>query len=181
MCCASLLETVRENSEALLALSRTGVFARGAGALLLSLERPKLYRRRSHENRRADCEIAARAAVFRLRPECPSAIPQGPYTRRPRRTVSSGSILMSARTGPCGGVPGRLASLPRSLLRRRRSHSPTVPRCLRAARYGRTTRDLRRTGRVSGCTGVSRPISGCEMASDALSVVGRLNSTYEAW
>src|ERR1019366_1215886 len=34
--------------------------------------------------------------------------------------------------------------------RRRRSHSPTTPRGLRAARYGRTTRNLRRTGRVSG-------------------------------
>src|ERR1019366_2335898 len=34
--------------------------------------------------------------------------------------------------------------------RRRRSHSPTAPRCLRTARYGRTARDLRRTGRVSG-------------------------------
>jgi hypothetical protein len=32
-----------------------------------------------------------------------------------------------------------------------------------------------------GGTGVSRPISGCEMASDALSVVGQLNSTHEAW
>src|SRR5712691_11103875 len=37
-----------------------------------------------------------------------------------------------------------------ALLRRRRSHSPTAPRCLRMARYRRTTRDLRRTGRVSG-------------------------------
>jgi hypothetical protein len=37
-----------------------------------------------------------------------------------------------------------------ALLRRRRSHSPTAPRCLRAARYGRITRDLRRTGQVSG-------------------------------
>ena len=34
--------------------------------------------------------------------------------------------------------------------RRRRSHSPTAPRCLRTARYGREMRDLRRTGRVSG-------------------------------
>src|SRR5215831_1863915 len=33
---------------------------------------------------------------------------------------------------------------------RRRSHSPTAPRCLRTARYGRTACDLRRTGRVSG-------------------------------
>ena len=32
-----------------------------------------------------------------------------------------------------------------------------------------------------GGTGVSRPISKSEVASEALSVVGRLNSTYEAW
>src|SRR3954447_2198755 len=37
-----------------------------------------------------------------------------------------------------------------ALRRRRRSHSPTAPRCWRTARYGRTTRDLRRTDRVSG-------------------------------
>jgi hypothetical protein len=37
-----------------------------------------------------------------------------------------------------------------ALWRRRRSHSPAVPRCLRAARYGRARRNLRRTGRVSG-------------------------------
>src|SRR5712691_28449 len=30
------------------------------------------------------------------------------------------------------------------------THSPTAPRCLRTARYGRTMRDLRRTGGVSG-------------------------------
>ena len=32
---------------------------------------------------------------------------------------------------------------------RRRSHSPTAPRCLRMARYGRAMRDLRRTGGAS--------------------------------
>ena len=37
-----------------------------------------------------------------------------------------------------------------ALRRRRRSHSPTAPRCLRTARYGRTTRDLRRTDTVCG-------------------------------
>src|SRR6266849_7702302 len=37
-----------------------------------------------------------------------------------------------------------------ALWRRRRSHSPTAPRCLRTARYGRTVCDLRRTDRVSG-------------------------------
>src|ERR1700747_1854423 len=33
---------------------------------------------------------------------------------------------------------------------RRRSHSPTAPRCLRTARYGRSGRDPRRTSRVLG-------------------------------
>ena len=33
----------------------------------------------------------------------------------------------------------------------------------------------------SGGTGVNEPISRSEVGSDALSVVGRLNSTYEAW
>jgi hypothetical protein len=32
-----------------------------------------------------------------------------------------------------------------------------------------------------GGTGVSRPISESEVASEARSVVGRLNITYEAW
>ncbi len=60
---------------------------------------------------------------------------------------------------------------------RRRSHSPTAPRCLRSARYGRTMRDLRRTGRVSGWHRSKQTYKRSEMASDALSVVGRLNGT----
>src|SRR5215472_365797 len=99
MCCASLLETVRENSARLCRHLAGWRFRPRAGALLLSPGRPKLYGRRWHENRRADCEIAARAGVFRLRPECLSAIPQGPYTRRPRRTVSSGSIPVALCVG----------------------------------------------------------------------------------
>jgi hypothetical protein len=101
MCCASLLETVREKSARLCGHLADWRFRARAGALLLSPGPPKLYRKRWHENRRADCEIAARAGVFRLRPECLPAIPQGPYTRRFRRTVSSGSIpvaLMSWRS-----------------------------------------------------------------------------------
>src|SRR5229473_7294277 len=64
----------------------------------------------------------------------------------------------------CGEVPGRNRwgnsqdepvgprwdKVEPALWRRRRSHSPTAPRCLRMARYGRTARDLRRTGSVSG-------------------------------
>jgi hypothetical protein len=74
-------------------------------------------------------------------------------------------------------VGQRWGKVESALPRRRRSHSPTAPRCLRTAQYGRTARDFRRTGRVPG---VSGPISRGEVASDALSVVGRLNSTYEA-
>ena len=33
------------------------------------------------------------------------------------------------------------------------THSPAAPRCLRTARYGRTMRDLRRTGRVPAVGG----------------------------
>ncbi len=67
-----------------------------------------------------------------------------------------------------------------ALWRRRRSHSPAVPRCLRTARYGRARRDLRRTGGVSGGTGVSEPISASEMGNDAAPVDGRLCSTTSA-
>src|SRR5215831_14058406 len=51
------------------------------------------------------------------------------------------------RDEPVGQRWGKVES---AFLRRRRSHSPTAPRCLRTARYGRTARDLRRAGRVSG-------------------------------
>ncbi len=67
-----------------------------------------------------------------------------------------------------------------ALWRRRRTHSPTAPSCLRMARYGRTVRDLRRTGGVCGWHRVSGPISASEMASEALSVVGRLRSALSA-
>src|SRR6266498_4725628 len=40
---------------------------------------------------------------------------------------------------------------------RRRSHSPTAPRCLRTARYGRSGRDPTRTSRVLGWHRGKRP------------------------
>src|ERR1017187_2723436 len=55
-----------------------------------------------------------------------------------------------------GGCPSdepvgqRWGKVEPAIWRRRRSHSPTAPRCLRTARYRRTACDLRRTGRVSG-------------------------------
>ena len=48
---------------------------------------------------------------------------------------------------PVGQRWGKVES---ALWRRRRSHSPTAPRCLRMARYGRIMCDPRRTGRVCG-------------------------------
>src|ERR1700727_2630677 len=53
---------------------------------------------------------------FVLRPECLSAIPQGPYTRRPRRTVSSGSIPVALWVGDRRSAGGwRRASSDQSL------------------------------------------------------------------
>jgi len=55
---------------------------------------------------------------------------------------------------------------------RRRSHSPTAPRCLRMARYGRVMRDLRRTGRVSGWHRSKQTYKRERNGEQALSVVG---------
>ena len=53
--------------------------------------------------------------------------------------------------------------------------SPVVPRCLRAARYGRFMRDLRRPVGVLAVNQVSDPISGSELGSDASTGVGERN------
>ena len=61
---------------------------------------------------------------------------------------------------------------------RRRSHSPTVSRCLRTARYGRSRRDPRRTRPVPGWHREQRPYKPCgEVGSDVGRVVRRPNST----
>src|SRR6516165_2145905 len=71
------------------------------------------------------------------------------------RKVESEGLEEKYRAVIDGGYPDdepvgqRWGKVESALLRRRRSHSPTAPRCLRTARYGRTARDLRRTGRVS--------------------------------
>jgi hypothetical protein len=72
------------------------------------------------------------------------------------REVESEGLEEKYRAVINGGYPDdepvgqRWDKVEPALWRRRRSHSPTAPRCLRTARYGRTARDLRRTGRVSG-------------------------------
>ena len=60
------------------------------------------------------------------------------------RAVINGGYLNDEPVGQ------RWGKVEPAVWRRRRSHSPTAPRCLRAARYRRTARDLRRTDRVCG-------------------------------
>ena len=57
------------------------------------------------------------------------------------------------------------------------THSPIVPRCLLAARYGRVMCDPRRPVGVLVLNQVSDPISESEMGSDAPPGVGERNST----
>ena len=77
-------------------------------------------------------------------------------------------------------VGQRRGNVEPAVWRRRRSHSPAAPRCLRTARYGRAGRDLRRTGEVPGGTGISELISASEVVSEAAPVDGRLCSTTSA-
>ena len=59
-------------------------------------------------------------------------------------------------------------------------HPPHQGDCGRHGTEGQRVTSGELAGSLDG-TGVSEPISGSEAASDALSVVGRLSSTYEAW
>ena len=68
--------------------------------------------------------------------------PKG-YAEKYRAVVDEGYL----KDEPVGQRWGKVEP---ALWGRRRSHSPTAPRCLRMARYGRVMRDLRRTGRVFG-------------------------------
>ena len=131
------------------------------------MEKPKRARRRKLDTAKADLEP-------------PLAVPGGQGVHR---EVESEGHEEKYRAVIDGGHPEdepvgqRWGKVEPAVWRRRRSHSPTAPRCLRMARYGRTTCDLRRTGRVPSSIGVSDPISESEMGSDARSVVGLPNST----
>jgi hypothetical protein len=131
------------------------------------MEKPKRARRRKLDTAKADLEP-------------PLAVPGGQGVHR---EVESEGHEEKYRAVIDGGYPEdepvgqRWGKVEPAVRRRRRSHSPTAPRCLRTARYGRTARDLRRTGRVPSSIGVSDPISKSEMGSDARSVVGLPNST----
>src|SRR5258707_15555869 len=93
------------------------------------------------------------------------------YAEKYRAVVDEGYL----KDEPVGQRWGKVEP---ALWGRRRSHTPTAPRCLRTARYGRSGRDPRRTSRVlSGGTEGSDSISASETRSGALEVVGRLGST----
>src|SRR5450755_4988631 len=104
------------------------------------MEKPKRARRRKLDTAKAD-----------LKP--PLAVPGGQGVHR---EVESEGHEEKYRAVIDGGHPEdepvgqRWDKVEPALRRRRRSHSPTEPRCLRTARYGRTARDLRRTDTVCG-------------------------------
>src|SRR6185369_3538752 len=85
------------------------------------------------------------------------------YAEKYRAVVDEGYL----KDEPVGQRWGKVEP---ALWGRRRSHSPTAPRCLRRARYGRTTRDLRRTDGVCGWHRSKQTYKRSEMASKALSV-----------
>jgi hypothetical protein len=111
------------------------------------MEKPKRARRRKLDTAKADLEP-------------PLAVPGGQGVHR---EVGSEGHEEKYRAVIDGGYPEdelvgqRRGKVEPTVWRRRRSHSPAAPRCLRTARYGRTARDLRRTGRVPRQYGDKRP------------------------
>src|SRR5437667_10842644 len=65
------------------------------------------------------------------------------YAEKYRAVVDEGYL----KDEPVGQRWGKVEP---ALWGRRRSHTPTAPRCLRTARYGRSGREPRRTSRVLG-------------------------------
>ena len=90
----------------------------------------------------------------------------GPYLRGPPRDE------------PVGQRRGKVEP---ALWRRRRSHPPVGPRCVRTARYGRSGRDPRRARRVSGWHWENGPYkSRDEMGKEARRAIGQPNTTASA-
>jgi len=105
------------------------------------MEKPTRARRRKPDTAKADLKPPARGISGG----------QGVH-----REVESEGHEEKYRAVVDGGCPDdepvgqRWGKVEPALWRRRRSHSPTAPRCLRTARYGRAACDLRRTGTVRG-------------------------------
>src|SRR6266404_5614625 len=108
------------------------------------MERSKRARKRKLDTAKTD--LKPPLAVLR-RAGCPSSEYRKMESEGPAEKYRAVNRWGNSQDEPVGPRWDKVES---ALLRRRRSHSPTAPRCLRAARYGRTARDLRRAGRVSG-------------------------------
>src|SRR6202165_4459198 len=100
------------------------------------MERPKRARRRKAGNRprRTGSRRSAIAGGQGVHREVESEGHEEKY-----RAVIDGGYPEDELVGQ------RWGKVEPALGRRRRTHSPTAPRCLRMARYGRVMRDLRRT------------------------------------
>ena len=105
------------------------------------MEKPKRARRRKLDTAKADLEPPF---VVLRRAGCPSS---------DSRKMESEGLEEKYRAviegeSPDEPVGQRRDQVEPALWRRRRSHPPVEPRCVRAARCGRTMRDPRRTRRV---------------------------------
>ena len=104
------------------------------------MEKPKRARRRKLDTAKADLEP-------------PLAVPGGQGVHREVESEGHEEKYRAVINGGCPNdepVGQRWGKVEPAIWRRRRSHSPTAPRCLRMARYRRTARDLRRTGGAFG-------------------------------
>ena len=134
----------REGSSPSGARMRSAISERGGNASRAGreegMEKPKRARRRKLDTAKAD-----------LKP--PLAVPGGQGVHR---EVESEGHEEKYRAVIDGGHPEdepvgqRWGKVEPALWGRRRSHPPTVSRCLRAARYGRSRREPRRTRPVRG-------------------------------
>src|SRR5215472_12311949 len=104
------------------------------------MEKSHRARRRKPETRKTDLKPPL---VELRRTGCP---PQGGI-RRVCGEVPGRSQGGYSKDEPVGQRWGKVEP---ALSRRRRSHPPTAPRCLRMARYGRSERDPRRTLGILG-------------------------------
>jgi len=132
------------------------------------MEQPKRARRRKPETAKANLEPPLKELRRTgLRREAGS---EG-YAEKYRAVLNGGY----SKDEPVGQRWGKVEP---ALWRRRRSHPPTTPRCLRSARYGRSLGVT--PGGLSGSSGGtegSDPISASEVGSGVLGIVGRPSST----
>src|SRR5215831_558858 len=104
------------------------------------MEQPKRARRRKPETAKANLEPPLKEL---RRTGCP---PRGGI----RRVCGEVPAVVNGGYSKDEPVGQRWGKVEPALWRRRRSHPPTAPRCLRSARYGRSERDPRRTLRILG-------------------------------